>query len=165
MAPTRLARQTLFGFVTGRSQIEKGRRRNLIPHTKTVLKALPELDLRIWGHPAQDETTWSSLCTQWSRDAPENKVAKQTSNMWKMFCPPRDAFDNDTRRDTREFYMYCRWLRACVQNEECSDEASRERSWNHSATSFHCHHQGCKCGPFQTNGHLQAHFRRKHQAV
>ena len=60
----------------------------------------------------------------------------QMPNMWKMCCPPRDAFHNDTRCDEREFQMYCWWLRAGAQNEECSDGASRERSWYHSTKAI-----------------------------
>ena len=41
MAPTRLARQTLFGFAKGRSQLKTGRRRNLVAHAKATLKGLP----------------------------------------------------------------------------------------------------------------------------
>ena len=47
MAPTRLARQTLFGFVKGRTQKRTGRRRNLVSHARSVLTGLPILDMRI----------------------------------------------------------------------------------------------------------------------
>ena len=71
MAPTRLARQTLFGFVKGRTQKRTGRRRNLVSHARSVLTGLPKLDMRIWAHTAQDKAEWNDLCSQWSRDAPE----------------------------------------------------------------------------------------------
>ena len=71
MAPTRLARQTLFGFVKGRTQKRTGRRRNLVSHARSVLTGLPKLDMKIWAHTAQDRAEWNDLCSQWSRDAPE----------------------------------------------------------------------------------------------
>ena len=71
MAPTRLARQALFGFAKGRKQLRTGRRRNLVSHAKTALQGLPELDNRIWAHTAQDNTAWNNLCKTWSRNAPE----------------------------------------------------------------------------------------------
>ena len=74
MAPTRLARQALFGFAKGRTQLKTVRRRNLVSHAKTTLNGLPELDSRIWAHTAQDKTDWNNLCTTWSRDAPEFKI-------------------------------------------------------------------------------------------
>ena len=71
MAPTRLARQTLFGFVKAWKQKRTGRRRNLVSHARSVLTGLPKLDMRIWAHTAQDKADWNDLCLQWSRDAPE----------------------------------------------------------------------------------------------
>ena len=71
LAPTRLARQTLLGFVKGRTQKRKGRRRNLVSHARSVLTGLPKLGMRIWAHTAQDKADWNDLCSQWSRDAPE----------------------------------------------------------------------------------------------
>ena len=71
MAPTRLDRQTLFGFVEGRAQKRTGRRRNLVSHARSALTALPKLDMRICAHTAQDKADWNDLCLQWSRDAPE----------------------------------------------------------------------------------------------
>ena len=71
MAPTRLARQALFGFAKGRKQLRTGRRRNLVSHAKTALQGLPELDNRIWAHTAQDSTAWNNLGKTWSRNAPE----------------------------------------------------------------------------------------------
>ena len=71
MAPTRLARQTLFGFVKGRKQKRTGRRRNLVAHAKSILTGLPKLGMRIWAHTAQDKAKWNDLCSFWSRDAPK----------------------------------------------------------------------------------------------
>ena len=71
MAPTRLARQTLFGFVKGRTQKRTGRRRNVVSHARSLLSGLPKLNMRIWAHTAQDKAEWNDLCSQWSRDAPE----------------------------------------------------------------------------------------------
>ena len=71
MAPTRLARQTLFGFVNCLTQKRTGRRRNLVSHARSVLPGLPKLDMRIWGHTVQDKAEWNDLCSQSSRDAPE----------------------------------------------------------------------------------------------
>ena len=71
MAPTRLARQTLFGFVKGRTQKRTGRRRNLVSHARSVLTGLPKLDMRIWAHTTQDKAEWNDLCSQWNRDTPE----------------------------------------------------------------------------------------------
>ena len=71
MAPTRLARQTLYGFVKGRTQKRTGRRGNLVSHARSVVTGLPELVVRIWAHTAQDKADCNDLCSQWSRDAPE----------------------------------------------------------------------------------------------
>ena len=71
MAPTRLARQTLFGFVKGRKQKRTGRRRNLVSHARSGFTGSPKLAMRIWAHTAQDKAEWNDLCSQWSRDAPE----------------------------------------------------------------------------------------------
>ena len=40
-------------------------------NAKTVLAGLPELDVRIWAHTAQDKAEWNDLCSQWSSDAPK----------------------------------------------------------------------------------------------
>ena len=71
MAPTRLARQTLFGFVKGRTQKRTGRRRNVVSHARSLLSGLPKLNMRIWAHTAQDKAEWNDLCSQWNRDSPE----------------------------------------------------------------------------------------------
>ena len=71
MAPTRLARQTLFGFVKSRTQKRTGRRRNLVSHARSVLTGLPKVDMSIWAHIAQDKEEWNDFCSQSSRDAPE----------------------------------------------------------------------------------------------
>ena len=63
MAPTRLARQALFGFAKGRTQLDTGRRRKLVSYAKTALKSLPELDSRIWAHTAPDKTV-GTICAR-----------------------------------------------------------------------------------------------------
>ena len=70
MAPTRLARH-LRPCKGPDTKKRTGRRRNLVSHARSVLTGLPELDMRIWAHTAQDKADCNDLCSQWSRDAPE----------------------------------------------------------------------------------------------
>ena len=56
MAPGRLARQTLFGYVKGRTQQKTGLRMNLVAKANTILEGLPNSDTRIWAHKAQKKT-------------------------------------------------------------------------------------------------------------
>ena len=72
MAPTRLARQNLFGFVKGRVQKRTGRRRNLVSHARSLLTGLPKREMRIWAHTAQDKAEWNALCSQWT-SCPRNQ--------------------------------------------------------------------------------------------
>ena len=71
MAPTRLDRQTLFGFVEGRAQKRTGRRRNLVSHARSVLTGLPKLDMRIWTHTAKDKAGVGRLVFTVESDDPE----------------------------------------------------------------------------------------------
>ena len=45
-----------FGSVADRAQKSKGGRRYLVSHAQTILTGLPEFDMKIWAHTAEDTT-------------------------------------------------------------------------------------------------------------
>ena len=165
MAPTRLARQTLFGFVKGRTQKRTGRRRNLVAQANYALKGLPELDMRIWAHTAQDKAKWNDLCSQWSSNAPEFIINDPRK------CPVCDKSFQNLRTHITTAHAISKenfscTVAGCNEMFKTKNARTRHLADKHGISvpkPFHCHHQGCKCGPFQTNSQLQAHLRRKHQ--
>ena len=165
MAPTRLARQTLFGFAKGRLQSKTGRRRNLISHAKATLRGLPELDMRIWAHTAQDKSAWNNLCTTWSNDAPEFIIDDPQK------CPicGQQVIKNlgkhiSTKHAVSNAKFQCT-VPGCSETFNTKNARTRHLAKKHGIEPpkpFPCPHDGCTCGPFQTNGHLLAHLKRKH---
>ena len=165
MAPTRLARQTLFGFAKGRLQSKTGRRRNLISHAKATLRGLPELDMRIWAHTAQDKSGWNNLCTTWSNDAPEFIIDDPQK------CPicGQQVIKNlgkhiSTKHAVSNAKFQCT-VSGCSETFNTKNARTRHLAKKHGIEPpkpFPCPHDGCTCGPFQTNGHLLAHLKRKH---
>ena len=147
------------------SQLKTGRRRNLVSHAKTTLRGLPELDMRIWAHTAQDKTAWNNLCTTWSCDAPEFQIddphkcpicgKRFTKNLGKHIST-KHAVSNEKFQCT---------FPGCSETFKTKNARTRHLASMHGISApkpFSCTHHGCKCGPFQTKGHLQAHLKRKH---
>ena len=69
-----------FGFDTAKNEPRQvlhflAWKLDLNAHAKSVLTGLPELDMRIWAHTAQNKVKWNDLCSQWSRDAHKFIVA------------------------------------------------------------------------------------------
>ena len=58
----------------------------------------------------------------------------QMPNMWKMICRPRGAFDNDTRRDRREFQVYCWCLDGCERVFKTKNARTRHLENDHGIT-------------------------------
>ena len=69
MAPSRPAKQTLFGSVHGRKATRTGLKKTLVTQANVGLNGLPDLDTRIWAHIAQDKLKWNSLCEGWDVNA------------------------------------------------------------------------------------------------
>ena len=163
MAPTRLARQALFGFVKNRAQKKMGARKSLVSHAKTVLSGLPELDMRIWAHTAQDKAKWNDLCTQWSRDAPKFIVVDPQKCPICEKCFKNVGIHITTTHAVSKEDFKCPH---CEEVFKTKNARTRHLELKHGISvpkPFPCHHQGCKCGPFKTNALLQYHLRQKHQ--
>ena len=150
MAPTRLARQTLFGFVKGRTQKRTGRRRNLVSHARSVLTGLPKLDMRIWAHTAQDKAEWNDLCSQWSRDAPEFIVDDSQKYPICSKCV-RNLGTHITTTHAVSKEMFKCPIDGCDQVFKTNTVHTRYFTVGHGISvpkPFQCDHQGCNCGHF-----------------
>ena len=166
MAPTRLARQVLYGFAKGRKQLKTGRRRNLVSHASSMLEGLPKLDDRIWAHTAQDKAAWNNLCKTWSRNAPKFEIddphkcpicGKSVAGNLGKHISTMHAVSSEKFQCTK-----------CGETFKTKNARTRHLEKIHQISTpkpFSCHHQGCKCGPFATNGHLQAHLKKNHPQV
>ena len=71
--PDRLPRQALYGVPTDRVGLFDGRRgttnRKFTNQTRAILRALPEVDERIWAQQAQDRETWRAMVKRITADA------------------------------------------------------------------------------------------------
>ena len=168
MAPTRLARHALFGFANGRTQLTTGHRRNLVSHAKAALKVLPELDSRIWAHTAQDKPVWNKLCTTWSRDAPEFKIKNMHECPICKKCVTNNLGKHISTKHPVSSEQFQCTIEGFNETFKAKNARARHLAKKHKISQpkpFQCPHHDCKCGPFATNGHLQAHLKRKHMQV
>ena len=168
MAPSRPAKQTLFGSVHGRKATRTGLKKTLVTQANVGLNGLPDLDTRIWAHIAQDKLKWNSLCEGWDVNAQsfhidnprrcplceadfthlgQHITAKHPVNAAKFVCEDATCRAEFLTKKARTQHM----------------EIAHGIDTGKVAKRFQCPHDGCKSKPFRWNSELQSHLKRVHK--
>ena len=170
MAPKRLARQTLFGSVKGRGHYGTATgtvRKNLVTRAQRVLDGLPELDIRIWAHLAQDQASWAARCDTWTVGAA--KFSPQHPGQCPL-CTQTFRNANDLGRHISTMHPVSSERFVCDQPGCTREFGTKNARTLHirkdhgvvPAAVFPCPHAGCRFGPFLAKNTLDAHLRVKH---
>ena len=164
MAPSRPARQTLFGFVKGRKALRGGLRKNLITQAITGLEGLPNLDTRIWAHTAQDKAKWESLCENWASEAPSfiSPNPRQCPLCSKDFTKLGVHISSQHPINNEKYVC---GVDGCTAEFLTKHQRTKHKEIAHGIEvlkPFKCPHEGCKQGPWQSNAHLRQHLKRAH---
>ena len=164
MAPSRPARQTLFGSLHGRRGMRTGLRKDLVIQAIKGLAGLPELDNIIWAHIAQDKKKWDSLCDDWNPSAP----TFSTDNPKR--CPLCESdFEYLGKHIASKHPIGIEKFKCNVPG--CEQEfLTKQARTKHKKTDHGidvpkpccCPYEGCKYGPYRWNSDLKIHSKRVH---
>ena len=165
MSTDSLARISLYGYAEGRVKKKSGLRQNLVHRAEQILAGLC-VDVRVWGHIAQDKAAWNTQCKNWCTNPTPLAVDEKTCPVCnKQFTKAGSCSRHITAvHPVRRQEFSCHICHATFVTKTAQTKHLERQHGVGAARPFSCPFDfaGCSNGPFKTLSELRQHIKRKH---